>query len=132
MGRYRRAGRGSRGVFSGLILIAIGCAFLLERAGWLEAHTIWRYWPLIFIALGLARLAPPTNPERIGGSVMFLLMGGAFLCVTLGVWGLSWANAWSLVLVAVGAGIVVRALLGRRGGDDDASSAAVIEEHRHD
>ena len=135
MGRYRRAGRGGGGVFSGIILITIGTLFLLNRAGYVDTSTMWRYWPFVLIALGLIRLIPPTNPERIGGSVMFVLMGVAFLLATWRIGVFTFANVWPLILVAVGAGIVTRALVTNLGGgrsDDSGSSATVIEEDRHD
>jgi len=113
MGRYRRAGRGSGGVFAGLILITIGSVFLLERFGWLSIHHLWKYWPFVFIAMGISRFASPVSPERIGNGVMFMLMGLAFLAINNGWRDFDWHNSWSLILVAVGAGIVTRALLSR-------------------
>jgi membrane protein implicated in regulation of membrane protease activity len=87
--------------------------FLLERFGWLSIHHIWRYWPIMFIAMGISRFAFPASAERVGNGVMFMLMGLAFLAINLGWWDFDWQKSWSLVLVAVGAGIVTRAVLSR-------------------
>ncbi len=45
-------------LFWAIILIAIGCLFLISNLGWIDFHwsTIWRLWPLILIFWGIAIL----------------------------------------------------------------------------
>jgi hypothetical protein len=50
--------------------------------------------------------------RRWGAALTMFLLGGWFLAVTSGWMGLTYGNSWSLVLVAVGAGIVVKVLTG--------------------
>jgi hypothetical protein len=45
-------------LFWAIILIAIGCLFLISNFGWIDFHwsTVWRLWPLILIFWGIAIL----------------------------------------------------------------------------
>jgi hypothetical protein len=99
--RWKRA-------FWGLFLIALGSAFLLDRLGLADLPGVGRLWPGIFVILGLSSLVE----GRPGDAVTNLLIGTwAFAC-NEGWWGLEFFNSWGLVLVAVGTGIVIRALSG--------------------
>jgi len=40
----------------GLILIAVGCVFLLETLHVRVWHYVWRFWPAIFIFWGASKL----------------------------------------------------------------------------
>ncbi len=97
--------RRKRRILWGAFLIVLGGAFLLGRAGMLEVPAVERLWPLVFLVLGLSQALE----RRLGSTVMFLLMGAAFMAVEFHWMGLSYHNFWPLLLIAVGAGIVVRA-----------------------
>ncbi len=38
----------------GVILIALGGAFLAHNFGWLSLSSLWKFWPVVLIALGLS------------------------------------------------------------------------------
>ena len=94
----------------GIFLIGLGVLFLLERTGAWASIGLAEWWPLILIVIGVTRLVD----GRLGAALTMFLLGGWFLAVTSGWMGLTYQNSWSLVLVAVGAGIVVKALTGER------------------
>ena len=50
------AGRGGGRLGLGLGLIALGLLFGLDQAGVLDLGSLWRYWPLLLVAVGLAGL----------------------------------------------------------------------------
>ena len=52
--------------------------------------------------------------RRVGSALTMILLGAWFLAVTSGWMGLTYGNSWSLVLVAVGVGIVMTALTGEQ------------------
>jgi hypothetical protein len=92
----------------GIFLIALGGLFLFERFGVWGFTGIGAWWPLILVVIGIIHLI-----ERRGGSALtMILLGAWFLAVTSGWMGLTYENSWPLVLVAAGAGIVVKALTG--------------------
>jgi len=43
----------SRVPIGAFILIGLGVLFLLDEVGVLHFHSLWRFWPLVLIALGV-------------------------------------------------------------------------------
>ncbi len=65
-------------IFSGLLLIVLGILFLLARFHpnlgiW---HLFWRFWPVLIILWGIAKLVDHMSAERAGESRPPLLTGG--------------------------------------------------------
>lgn len=99
----------------GLLIIAVGVLFTLDKLGIADAGTYIRYWPVGLIAIGLAKLW-----QARGG------MGGAFgglVFTVAGVWLLleqtaviriSFWEMWPLLLVLFGGYLVWQGLAGRR------------------
>jgi hypothetical protein len=92
----------------GIFLIALGAWFLLERSGMWGFASFGAWWPLVLVVIGVTHLIE----GRLGSAVTMILLGAWFLAVTSDWMGLTYGNSWSLVLVAVGIGIVVKALTG--------------------
>jgi Domain of unknown function (DUF5668)/Cell wall-active antibiotics response 4TMS YvqF len=93
------------GIVPALIVIGIGVLFLLNNLNIVFMHDIWRYWPAILIAAGLAKMVDsPYSNGRVTGGIL-VGIGGLFLADTLGFLSLSWADFWPLVLI--GAGLVM-------------------------
>ncbi len=97
----------------GLILIGLGLLFTAYNLDWIDVQlrVVWEYWPLILVAVGLAKLIDPGERESGGWLILF----GLYLLVnTLRLWGLHWGNSWSLILIVVGLMIIFQAWLQRR------------------
>jgi len=71
MSEYR-AGRNVGKVILGLTIVAFGVIFLLGNLNVIQAHHYLRYWPVILIAFGVARLV---SPWRSGGQLLGLIVG---------------------------------------------------------
>jgi predicted membrane protein len=95
----------------GLILVGIGALFLLGNLHIVRIHDWFAYWPVILMAIGLARLVDSSHSGgRITGAVL-LGIGGLFLADNLGyIWFSIW-DLWPLILI--GAGVMM--LLDRTG-----------------
>jgi hypothetical protein len=90
------------GIIPALIVIGIGVVFLLNNLNIFYMHDIWRFWPVILIAAGLAKMVDsPYNNGRLVGGVL-IGVGGLFLADTLGFLNLSWREFWPLVLIGAG------------------------------
>ena len=98
----------SRGILWGLFLMAFGGVFLLDRFGILALPSIWNLWPSVLVVIGVSHLFD----RRPGSAAMLVLMGLAFFAAELHWMGLAYHSFWPLLLVAVGVGIVIRALSG--------------------
>jgi predicted membrane protein len=93
-------GRGMpTGVFPGLILIAIGTLFLLDHMDIIHLGSLWKFWPLILIALGLSKLLAEHN--RVAGGIL-ILVGAYFQLNHLGILNLSWNTFWPVLLIVGG------------------------------
>jgi len=48
-------------VFGGILLVLLGASFLLDNLGFYVFHSIWKFWPVVLIALGLTMLSGKTS-----------------------------------------------------------------------
>ena len=90
----------------GFFLIALGSGFLLDRLGLIQMPPYGRWWPAFFLVIAALHVVE----GRFGGALTWLILSAWFFACENRWYGLNYRNSWPLVLVAVGAGIVVRAL----------------------
>jgi hypothetical protein len=91
-------GRQRSSIFGGLLLMLLGILFLLARFNpdlpmW---HLFWRYWPVLIILWGIAKLIDNMTAHRVGQTRPPLLSGGEAALLVL------------VVLVLAGMGIYSR------------------------
>jgi len=109
----------------GVFIVALGILFLADNLGYLEADDYLLYWPVILLVVGVVNLAQPGG--RLKGGI-FLIVGGWILLFNMGIVDIEIRVFWPLILVALGAGLVWRALFGSRSatatlkGDDSEST----------
>lgn len=94
----------------GILLVLIGAGFLADRLGYWVADDLWRYWPVILIALGLGKVIDADGGRRRSG-VWLLMIGGIFLLDTFDV--LELHDSWPLFIVAAGIMTLWRAIAPR-------------------
>ena len=90
----------------GLTIMTAGVLLALDNLGIVDSGAFFRYWPLAFVALGVARLSSP--PGQRQGGVFWLIIGLILLGFTSDV--LSFQRLWAILLVFVGGTIAWRAL----------------------
>ncbi len=79
MNEHKTQGR----IFWGLLLIVLGVIFLLDQMGRLDfGDLIGRYWPVIFILIGISILLS-NNFRNAGSGIFFILFGTFFLLLRL-------------------------------------------------
>lgn len=83
----------------GLLLIGLGLVLTLGQAGILKLEGLGRFWPLLFIGIGVVKVRQPIEDGQRAVGVALLLAGSLLLFIRI----LSWGQAWPLVLVLVGA-----------------------------
>lgn len=96
-------------LFAGLLIAALGVIFTLDNLGVLRARDVLRYWPAIFLAIGISQLVQArTIGTMIGGSIWIVfgsvLLGERLHLISAGL------RFWPLLLVAFGVWIVVRSM----------------------
>jgi len=90
----------------GLCIMCAGLVLALDNLGLLDAGRIFRFWPLVLIAFGISKLLG--DHSQRSGALVWIVLGGAFLFLNLGL--LSFPRVAALVLLLVGARIAWRAL----------------------
>jgi hypothetical protein len=98
------------GILEGLTLVAIGVLFLLAQFKVLPLEFWYSGWPYLIIVLGGIQLLVARTPRRVGSGVMTVLLGFWFLIAQREMYGLTWWNSWPLAFVAIGMGMVARAV----------------------
>jgi hypothetical protein len=98
----------TKSVLWGLFFMLLGTAFLLDRMHVITMPPIETLWPVILYVAAAGRFID----GRVGSGVTNLLLGTWLLACTTHWNGMTFASSWPLALIAVGTGIVVRALTG--------------------
>ena len=104
----------------GMVLIVFGVLFLLDRlriAGF--GDLIANYWPMIIVILGVTKM---WKRETFWSGLWLVTVGTWLQLVTSHRFGLTYGNSWPLILIALGAGIIVRTVV-------EASSRSNGERH---
>ena len=94
---------------TGLVLLAAGVIFWLDRIDRLRARDYLEWWPLALVMIGVANL----GDRRIGEAIVWMAVGGFFTLSRLGyelptIWVI--LAAWPLFISIAGVTLVVHAL----------------------
>jgi predicted membrane protein len=105
MSAHRTQGR----IFWGILLILVGGLFLLDRMDWLDfGDLIGRFWPVVFILLGVSILLS-NNFKNVGSGLFFIFFGAFFLLLRLRVFDQSvWNYVWPVAIIAAGLWLLAR------------------------
>ncbi len=110
--RRRRCAAGSRLIVA-IFLIAAGTLLFLNNIGLLPVRNIWAYWPLVFVAIGISKLAGSHGPLGRAWGTILALGGAVILACNLGFLQVRDDIVWPLILVAVGVLLLMHASASR-------------------
>lgn len=112
--KYRAEWRASPGLIPAIVIIGIGVLLLLGNLHIVYVENWWRYWPVLIIAAGLAKILEANHQGgRVFGGVI-AGVGGLFLLNNLNLLDLTWDAFWPAVLIGVGVLMLVNRLSGPR------------------
>lgn len=83
-------------------LIALGILFLLMNVGVIDKvpiWNIWKYWPVVLIAMGVNKLFTPYNRAE---GFWLLSLGVWFQVSLMHLWGFGFHDTWPGILIALG------------------------------
>ena len=85
-----------------IVLIGLGVLFFLNNLHIVAAHDVIRYWPAIFIAVGIVQLVDSAYPAGrvVGGT--FVGVGAILLARNLGYLNVQIHDLWPLILIGIG------------------------------
>jgi predicted membrane protein len=99
-------------IFWGLLLIVLGGLFLFAQMDWWNfGHVVGRFWPVIFILLGISMLVS-NNFKNVGSGIFFILFGTFFLLVKWNVLHQVGRYIWPLAIIGAGLWILLRPAMG--------------------
>ena len=102
----RRSGRRSRIAFGpllpGLVLTAVGLAFLLDNLELVDSWTILRFWPVILLVVGLRSLSGARDRGSAVSGTLLAAAGALLLLDSLNLIDVDLGDLWPLILVAIG------------------------------
>jgi len=96
-------------LFAGLLIAALGVLFTLDNLNILRARDVLRYWPAIFLAIGISQLVQARSIATMIGGSIWVVFGSVLLGERLHLIS-SGLRFWPLLLVAIGVWIVVRSM----------------------
>lgn len=94
----------------GLVLLTMGVLFTLDNLNVMETEHIIRWWPAVFVVVGLCKLIGIGTTRHLVWGGMFTVFGSLLLGDKLGQWDFEFWNFWPLVLIFVGASLLTRGL----------------------
>ena len=100
----------SANVLIGSFLVLAGAALLLENFGAIDIGPVWRFWPLILIGLGIARMSEAASRRDQGMGLWLLLLGLWFAVSILHVGGLTFTDTWPVLFIALGVSLLWKSL----------------------
>ena len=118
--------RSGAGITLGLFVMALGLLFLLDNLGVVEARQLLRYWPAVFVLIGLHEAMQPRPRGWRGQGSVWIVIGSWLLLEKLGVLHLRLRDVWPVLVILIGGRFVWRGLNPRpRGlGADSGSSVS--------
>jgi hypothetical protein len=119
-------GEGLRQATTGLLLMAAGVVLMLDQQGVIEIGSVWRWWPLIPVAMGVWKITAPRETRDLAGGAELIIFGAWLMACTRHWLGLSFANSWPLVFVGIGARLIIKSLTQSR-----PETAAGVREDGH-
>jgi len=110
----------------GLVVLALGVLFTLDRLDLVEARGLWTYWPVIPILAGVGHLAQPSRASNRGWGLVLLIFGGWYLAYNLAWVDRSPRDLWPVLLVLIGAGLVWKAVAGPAAGRGEVRADSLV------
>ncbi len=86
----------------GLVLVAIGGAFLAEKLEWVELGELVQLWPLILIGVGAFGLFKAERRGQVRSALWLIGVGAWALASVFHTAGLHFGNSWPLLVIFAG------------------------------
>jgi hypothetical protein len=128
----RRRQKGNRhdspaqGAVVGGIVCLVGLLLLLDHLNVISVDHLWRFWPVIIMAVGAAHMAEPGR-RQWGGIV--LGVGTLLLLGSLNILRVDWAELWPLAIIIAGGMMIWNSLEAQRRRTDIPESASTMNAH---
>jgi hypothetical protein len=92
----------------GIILVAIGSFFLLDRLDFINARDYFQYWPALIALSGVICVVSAERTSEVLSGLFQIAVAAWLYAVTQHLYGLTFFNSWPLIVIAAGLNMVIR------------------------
>jgi len=97
----------------GMAIILIGLVILLDNTGFHFGISLWDFWPVILIFVGLSQLMQPGERGQSFSGWILVALGGLLLLNNFDVIDFGFAELWPIILIIVGLGLLKHSFFGK-------------------
>jgi hypothetical protein len=95
--------------FFGLVLLILGSLYLMQNFDFIYIGHISRFWPVLFILFGVAKLLDYDGSRHRGSGIGMIFLGSWLLISMNGMFGLDFHDSWPILIIGWGVSILWRA-----------------------
>jgi hypothetical protein len=98
----------------GVILVAAGCLFLVDR---MDIFALdwrfygWHLWPILIAIVGLVDVLSATRFRHVSKGLLQIVIGLWLYAVIENLWGWTFGNSWPVIMIAFGASMTLNGLV---------------------
>nr|WP_315487407.1 DUF5668 domain-containing protein [uncultured Undibacterium sp.] len=98
-------------IHMGIMLVAIGFFFLLDRLDYIVARDYFKYWPALIAFSGVICVVRAERMSEVLDGFFQIGLGAWLYAVTQHLYGLTFANSWPVFVIAAGLNMVFKYFL---------------------
>lgn len=104
--------RARKHLLFGLLLIGVGAVFLADRLGIVDAGVVWHFWPVAIGLFGLLEVASARRLAQVVNGLFYMVLAFWLYACIEHLFGWTFRDSWPIIVIAFGARIVLRGMLG--------------------
>lgn len=113
----------------GIIFLGLGAAWTLDNLGLVDSDAIVRWWPLLLVAFGLAKLTGWGARRSTFAGTLYLIAGGWLILHALDLVRTGIAGLWPLALVVIGGRFILHSMRPPEPRVESGASAGSLDAH---
>src|SRR5882762_9865172 len=112
----------------GLIILGLGTAWTLDNLGLADSDAIVRWWPMLLMAYGAAKITGWGARRAPFSGTLFMIAGVWLMLHELGYVATGLSGLWPLALILIGGRIVLRSMRPADGPTDPGAPVGGVDE----
>jgi len=105
--------RSNGSLAAGIVLLTVGFVLMLQNFNLFYIGSVWSYWMLIFVIIGVVKIATARNKKHFGEGVWWIFMGLWLYVSIKHVYGLGFGDTWPAIIIAIGVSIIWNSYIDR-------------------
>jgi len=106
----------------GVVLVCVGVSFMLDRMDVIDIDSLWHYWPLLLVVLGVNKMVGYPTAKHFSNGLWMIAVGLWMFAVLERMFGLTWNNSWPFMIIVCGVSMMLEPYIKRRFASNEESS----------